>query len=96
MDIKKYTINRLNDDISHEILEDRLKMLLEGPLSIRNDYAKQMCLLAFTEPLLALEITLLSREGKNMCLTKTAIVEKIRNIMIDAINEQYKYFIAFL
>lgn len=96
MDIRKYAINKLNDDISQELLEDKLKILLEGPLSTRSDYAKEKCLLSFTEPLLMLEIALLSRKDNNMHPTKTAIVKKIRNIMIDAINEQYDHFVAFL
>lgn len=107
MDLNNFAINKLHDSASQEILENKLKMLLEGPLASRNSYGIEKCLLSFTEPLLYLESILLDKESihpRDLPFILAEIggkdyidkVEEIRKIMISEINRQYRHFIAFL
>ncbi|MED3554119.1 hypothetical protein [Cytobacillus praedii] len=99
--------NTLKNENLQNHLEEKVKLLLQGPLQNYNDYATEKCIKSFCEGLGYLEsILLYQREiHPHKCeisywhTRKSEYEEKwkeVEKIVLNSINRQFRHYLEFL
>lgn len=96
-----------SDPCLQGILEEKAKILLQGPLKEKSEYAQEKALKSFAEGLLYLNESLLLRRGVHGSQLKPEVImgnekefiakqEEVRSIMQTEIDRQFRHYISFL